>query len=207
MNLPEFSIHRPVTILMACLIAMLLGTIAFIQIPVDLMPETEYPTISVTTAYEGVAPEEMETLVSRPLEQALASAPGVEEITSSSSEGNSAVRVRFLYGMDLDEAANELRSRIDRRRNSLPEDVEPPVMYKFDVSQFPIMFMSVSSNELGPKELRHYAEKNLQYRLERVPGVAQARVSGGLRRQIHVYLDLKKLRALNLSVSQVVQTL
>ena len=125
MNLPEFSIHRPVTVLMACLIAMLLGTIALIQIPVDLMPETEYPTISVTTRYEGVAPEEMETLISRPLEQALASAPGAEEITSSSTEGNSSVRVRFIYGTNLDEAANELRARIDRRRNSLPDDIDP----------------------------------------------------------------------------------
>ena len=207
MNLPEFSIHRPVTILMACLIAVLLGAIAFVQIPVDLMPEIEYPTISVTTRYEGVAPEEMETLVSRPLEQALASAPGVEEITSVSSEGNSRVRVRFVYGSDLDEAANELRSRIDRRRASLPDDIDPPVMYKFDVSQFPIMFLSIRSDEMDAKQLRHFAEKNLQYRFERLPGVAQARVSGGLRRQIHVYLDLKKLRALNLSVAQVVQTL
>ena len=207
MNLPEFSIHRPVTVLMACLIAMLLGAIAFIQIPVDLMPEMEYPTISVTTRYEGVAPEEMETLISRPLEQALASAPGAEEITSSSTEGNSSVRVRFIYGTNLDEAANELRARIDRRRNSLPDDIDPPVMYKFDVSQFPIMFLSVSSSTKGPKELRHYVERSLQYRLERVPGVAQARVSGGLQRQIHVYLDLKKLRALNLSMAQVVQTL
>ena len=207
MSLPEFSIHRPVTILMACLVAILLGTIAFVQIPVDLMPEMEYPTISVSTRYEGVAPEEMETLVSRPLEQALASAPGVEEITSVSSEGSSNVRVRFVYGSDLDEAANELRSRIDRRRASLPEDIDPPVMYKFDVSQFPIMFLSIRSDEMDAKQLRHFAEKNLQYRFERLPGVAQARVSGGLRRQIHVYLDLKKLRALNLSVAQVVQTL
>ena len=207
MNLPEFSIHRPVTILMACSVAILLGAIAFVQIPVDLMPEIEYPTISVTTRYEGVAPEEMETLVSRPLEQALASAPGVEEITSVSAEGNSRVRVRFEYGTDLDEAANELRSRIDRRRAALPEDVDPPVMYKFDVSQFPIMFLSIRSEEMDAKELRHFAEKNLQYRLERLPGVAQARVFGGLRRQIHVYLDLTKLRALNLSVAQVVQTL
>ena len=207
MNLPEFSIHRPVTVLMACLVAMLLGAIAFIQIPVDLMPETEYPTISVTTRYEGVAPEEMETLISRPLEQALASAPGAEEVTSSSTEGNSSVRVRFVYGTNLDEAANEVRERVDRRRNTLPDDIEPPVMYKFDVSQFPIMFLSISSDTKGPKELRHYAEQSLQYRLERVPGVAQSRVSGGLRRQIHVYLDLKKIRALNLSVAQIVQTL
>ena len=207
MSLPEFSIHRSVTVLMGCLIAMLLGGIAFMRIPVDLMPETEYPTISINVSYEGVAPEEMETLVSRPLEQVLAAAPGLEEITSSSSEGRSSVRCRFAYGTDMDEAANELRTRIDRRRSSLPDDIDPPTLYKYDVSQYPVMFLTVASSELDAKELRHFAEKYIQFRIERVNGVAQARVSGGLRRQIHVNLALDKLRSLNLSVSGVVQTL
>ncbi len=207
MSLPEFSIHRPVTVLMGCLIAILLGAIAFVQIPVDLMPETEFPTLSVNVGYEGVAPEEMETLVARPLEQTMASAPGVERITSSSSEGRTSVRVEFTYGTDLDEAANDLRARIDRRRGALPDDIDPPTLFKFDVSQFPVMFLTVSSSEMDPKELRHFAEKSLQYRIERVPGVAATNVWGGLRRQIHVALDLKKLRALNLSVASVVSTL
>ena len=207
MSLPEFSIHRSVTVLMGCLIAMLLGGIAFMRIPVDLMPETEYPTISINVSYEGVAPEEMETLVSRPLEQVLAAAPGLEEITSSSSEGRSSVRCRFAYGTDMDEAANDLRTRIDRRRSSLPDDIDPPTLYKYDVSQYPVMFLTVASSELDAKELRHFAEKYIQFRIERVNGVAQARVSGGLRRQIHVNLALDKLRSLNLSVSGVVQTL
>jgi HAE1 family hydrophobic/amphiphilic exporter-1 len=207
MSLSEFSIHRPVTVLMACMVAILLGGIAFVQIPVDLMPETEYPTLSVNVTYQGVAPGEMETLVVRPLEQALASAPGLEEITSSASEGRASVRLRYAYGADLDEAANDLRARIDRRRDALPDDVDPPTLYKFDISQFPIMFLTLASDEMDPKELRHFAEKSVQYRMERVPGVAQVRVSGGLRRQIHVQLSLKKLRALDLSMAQVVQTL
>ena len=207
MSLPEFSIHRPVTVLMGCLIALLLGGIAFVRIPVDLMPETEYPTISVNVGYEGVAPEEMETLVARPLEQALAAAPGMEEITSSSSEGRAGVRCRFLYGTDLDEAANDIRARIDRRRTMLPDDIDPPTVYKYDISQYPIMSLTVASSEMDPKELRHFTEKHIQYRIERVGGVAQARISGGLRREIHVNLSLEKLRALNLSTAQVVATL
>ena len=187
--------------------AMLLGAIAFVEIPVDLMPETEYPTLSVNVAYPGVAPEEMETLVARPLEQALASTPGVEEITSSSSEGRASVRLRFNYGTNLDEAAAEMRTRIDRRRNTLPDEMEPPTLYKYDVSQYPILYLTVASPEMDAKELRHFAETNLQYRLERAPGVAATNVRGGLRRQIHVNLSLEKLRALNLSVAQVVQTL
>ncbi len=204
MNLPEFSINRPVTILMLCIMAVLLGGISFVLIPVDLMPEIVRPTLTVATTYEGVAPEEMENLVTRPLEEALAGAPGVERITSTSSEGASAIRIEFPFGTNMDEAANELRTRVDRRRGTLPEDVDPPIIYKFDVSQFPIMFLNVSSSDMGPKELRQFVEQDLQYRFERVPGVAQFTVRGGLRRQIHVDLDLKKLRALNLSVSGVV---
>lgn len=205
MSLSEFSIHRPVTILMAVLILILLGGIAFVRLPVDLMPDIVYPTISVRAEYPGVAPEEMENLVARPLEDAFSSAPGVEEITSTSTEGSSSIRVSFNYGTDLDEAANELRTRLDRRRSALPEDMDPPVMFKFDVSQFPIMFLTVSSQNLDAKALRHFVEKQLQYRLERVPGVAQVSVRGGLRREIHVDLNLEKLRALNLSVAQAVR--
>ena len=205
MSLPEFSIHRPVTVLMGCCVAVLLGVISFLEIPVDLMPETEYPTITINATYPGVAPAEMETLVARPLEEAVAAAPGVEEITSTSNEGSASVRVRFAYGSDLAEAADELRSRLDRIRQRLPEDMEPPTMFKYDTSQFPVMFITVRSTEMDSRELRHFAERSLQFRLERVAGVAQARVSGGLRRQIQVELDLKKLRALNLSVADVVQ--
>ncbi len=207
MSFPEFSIQRPVTVLMGCMVAVLLGVISFMEIPVDLMPETEFPTLTVSAAYPGVAPEEMETLVARPLEEAVASAPGIEEITATANEGQASVRVRFTYGIDLDEAANELRTRLDRNRNRLPDDMEPPVLMKFDTAQFPIMFITVRAEKMDAKELRHFAEKNIQHRLERVQGVAQARVSGGLRRQIHVDLNLEKLRALNLSVADVVARL
>lgn len=205
MNLPEFSIRNPVTVLMGTSVLILLGGISLVRLPVDLMPEMVYPTISVRAEYPGVAPEEMENLVARPLEEAFGSAPGVEEITSSSSEGTASIRVSFVYGTNLDEAANELRIRLDRRRNSLPEDMEPPVMFKFDVSQYPILFLTVAAQDMDPRTLRHFVEKQIQYRLERVPGVAQFTVRGGLRREIHVDLDLEKLRALNLSVADVVQ--
>ena len=207
MNLSTASIHRPVTVLMVCLVAILLGAVAFVNIPVDLMPEIVYPTISVRAEYEGVAPEEMETLVVRPLEEAFSAAPGVEKIYSSVYEGLCYVRVGFDYGVDIDEAANELRTRLDRRRRDLPEDMDPPTMYKYDSSQYPILYLTVSADNMDAKELRHYVEKQLQYRLERVPGVAAFTVRGGLRREIHVDLDLKKLRALELSIPRIVQML
>jgi HAE1 family hydrophobic/amphiphilic exporter-1 len=204
MSLPVFSVRRPVTVFMVTLIAILLGTISFIRLPIDLMPDIVYPTISVRAEYPGVAPEEMETLVARPLEEALSSTPGVEEISSTAREGEAFVRVAFVQGTNLDEAANEMRSRLDRRRSALPEDMEPPVMYKFDVTQFPIMFLTVAVENMDAKSLRHFAEKQVQYRMERVPGVAQVAIRGGLRREIHVDLDAAKLRSLDLSVGDVV---
>ena len=186
MNLSTISIHRPVTVLMACSVAILLGTVAFVNIPVDLMPEIVYPTISVRAEYEGVAPEEMETLVVRPLEEAFSAAPRVKRISSSVYEGLCYVRVGFDYGVDIDEAANELRTRLDRRRRYLPEDMDAPSMYKYDSSQYPILYLAVAADNLDAKELRHYVEKQLQYRLERVPGVAAFSVRGGLRRDLRL---------------------
>ncbi|MEZ5394285.1 MAG: efflux RND transporter permease subunit [Bryobacterales bacterium] len=153
----------------------------------------------------GVAPEEMETLVVRPLEEAFSAAPGVEEISSMVSEGRVYVSVRFEYGANMDEAANEMRTRLDRRRSYLPEDMEPPTMYKYDSAQYPILYLTVSADDMDAKQLRHFVEKQLQYRMERAPGVAAFSIRGGLRREIHVDLDLKKLRALDLSIASVVQ--
>ena len=206
MSLPEFSIKRPVTVLMAVMICLLLGAIAFTEIPVDLMPEVNFPTLSITTDYEGVGPEEIETLISRPLEQIVSAAPGVERVTSTSSEGRSSVRIEFVYGTDIEVAADEVRSRLDRGRRSLPDDIEPPTIFKFDVTQFPIMFLTVATEDMDPRELRMFTEKNILYRFERIKGVGQVRVGGGLRREIHVDLNLEKLRALDLSVAEVVNT-
>ena len=151
MNLPAGSIRRPITVLMATLVAILLGGVSFLRLPIDLMPDIEYPTISVRAEYPGVAPEEMETLVARPLEEALSSAPGVEEISSTAQEGIANIRVSFAQGTNLDEAAKRTAGRLDRRRGALPEDMEPPVMYKFDISQFPIMFLTVGVPNVKPK--------------------------------------------------------
>ena len=191
---------------MAVMVSLLLGFIAFTQIPVDLMPEVNFPTLSITTDYEGVGPEEIETLISRPMEQIVSAAPGVERVTSTSSEGRSSVRVEFLYGMDIDVAADEVRSRLDRGRRTLPDEIEPPTIFKFDVTQFPIMFLTVATADMDPRELRMFTEKNILYRFERIKGVGQVRVGGGLRREIHVDLNLEKLRALDLSVAQIVNT-
>jgi HAE1 family hydrophobic/amphiphilic exporter-1 len=206
MSIPNIAIHRPVTITMITVVILMIGTISFMRLPVDLMPDTEYPTLTVRTDYPGVGPEEMETLVTRPIEQSLSSVPGVERLTGSSSEGSSTVRVSFEWGTNLDEAAAELRTRLDRIRGALPEDAQPPTLFKFDVSQFPILYLAIAGDR-DPRELRQFVEDQIQYRLERVPGVAAADIRGGLRRQIHIDLDLERLLSYDISVGNVVAVL
>lgn len=206
MSLSELSVNRPITIYMLILVIVLLGAISFTNLPVDLMPETQNPTLSVRVEYPGVAPEEVENLVSRPLESALSAAPGIYRLTSTSSEGSSSVRIQFEWDVNIDEAADEIRTRLDRARGSLPEGTLPPTVFKFDVSQFPIMFLAVSGDR-DARELRTLLEKDIQPRLERVPGVAAVDIRGGLRREIHVTLQTEKLQSYNLSVNQVVNIL
>lgn len=206
MKLPALAIRRPVFMTIIFVIITLFGMIAYWRLPVDLMPDMSMPMLTVSTAYTGVGPQEIEELVTVPMERALSSTPGLEEISSTSSEGSSQIRLAFTWGTDLDEAADEVRTRIDRSRASLPEDASTPTIFKFDTSAMPILFLGVSS-AMDPGELREFIDKQLLYRFERIPGVASAQVWGGLQRQIHVELDRNKIHALRISPTTVINAL
>jgi HAE1 family hydrophobic/amphiphilic exporter-1 len=184
----------------------LLGVISLSRLPVDLMPEFEQPTLNVRTSYAGVGPLEIEELITRPMEQAVSAVPGITRVESSSSEGNSQIRLNFEWGSDLSEAADEVRTRVDRMRNRLPEDADPPTIFKFDSNQLPVLQIGIEG-EYDPVTLREVAQNEIAPRFERVDGVAAVTVNGGVRREIHVDLSKEKVTALNLSVSQVVQAL
>jgi HAE1 family hydrophobic/amphiphilic exporter-1 len=206
MNLAQGPVHRPILTAMIFLVIITLGVISFSRLSVDLMPEITYPAISVITSYGNVGPQEMEELVTRPIEEALAAVQGVEEITSTSTEGRSMVRVSFTWGSDLEEAANDIRDRIDRVLSRLPEDIERPMIRKFDLSAFPILIMGIAS-DMNPLDLRELIEDQVKYRLERVPGVAAVDIYGGLNREIHVELKAAQLKALGLSPDAVLAAL
>lgn len=206
MNIAQGPVNRPILTTIIFLIIIVLGIVSFWRLSIDLMPEITYPTISVITSYGNVGPQEMEELITRPIEEALAAVQRVEEITSTSTEGRSMVRVSFTWGTDLDVAANDIRDRIDRVIGRLPEDIERPMIRKFDLSAFPIMFISVSSN-MNPLDLRQLVEDQVKYRLERVPGVAAIDIGGGLYREIHVDLKSAQLKALGLSTDQIMAAL
>jgi hydrophobic/amphiphilic exporter-1 (mainly G- bacteria), HAE1 family len=192
--------------LMIALVIILLGGISLLRLPVDLMPDVTYPSITVRVGYGGVGPLEIEQLIVRPLEQALAAVPGLEQINSTAAEGSGTVRLSFAWGTDLNEAADEVRTRVDRVRGGLPDEADPPSILKYDASAQSIMSIGVEGN-VDRVALREMAENDLAPRFERVEGVAAVTASGGLRREIHVELSKEKITALDLSVDRVVNAI
>ncbi len=201
MSLPAFSVHRPVFVSMVALLVTVLGGVAFTHLPVDLLPAIERPQISVNTAYENASPEEVEETVTRPLEQALSAVPGVREVRSTSSEGQSQISVEFVWGTDLDAATNDVRDRIDRAIGNFPDDVSRPTVRKFNSSQMPVMFIGFAS-DMDPLVAREFVEDELVYRFERLPGVASVNVAGGLERRVLVELDIDRVKALGVSFNE-----
>jgi HAE1 family hydrophobic/amphiphilic exporter-1 len=206
MSIPRLAIERPVTMFMISGVIILLGSISLTRLPVDLMPDTQMPTITVRVNYSGVGPLEMEELVTRPLEQAVSAVAGLERVDSTSSEGSANVRLNFAWGTDLSEAADEVRTRVDRVRGRMPEDADAPTVFKFDSTAMPIMGIGVKG-DFDPVTLRELAQNDLSPRLERVAGVAAVTINGGLRRQIRVDLSREKITALNLPPDRIVQIL
>ncbi len=206
MSIPRLAIQRPVTMFMLSGVVILLGIISLMRLPVDLMPDVTYPSITVRVGYSGVGPLEMEELVTRPIEQAMSAVAGLERLESTSNEGSSRVTLNFAWGTDLNEAADDVRNRLDRVRGRLPQEADAPIMFKFDANATPIMGVGLEG-DFDRVTLREMAEHDLSPRLERVPGVASVSAEGGLRRQIHVELSKEKIRALDLPVDRVINLL
>jgi HAE1 family hydrophobic/amphiphilic exporter-1 len=209
MSIPAAAIRRPVMMFMICAVIVLLGLISLTRLPVDLLPDISYPSVSVRVTYSkatGVGPLEMEQLVTRPLEQALSACPSLDTLNSTSAEGSSMVRMSFIWGTDLNAALDDVRTRIDRVRGRLPDDVDTPIVSKFDTNAQPIMSIAVEG-DYDAVTLREVAEQDLSNRLGRAAGVASVTVGGGLRRQIHVDLSREKIAALNLSVDRILSLL
>ena len=206
MKVSRFSVHRPIFTTMIMLIIIILGAISLSRLPIDLMPDMTYPVMSISTSYGNVAPQEIEQLITRPIEEAMSAIAGVEEVTSSSSEGRSSVRVSFAWGTDLSEAANDIRDRLDRVISQLPDDADRPSLRKFDPSAFPILILGASGN-LDPIEMRNIIEDQVKTRIERIPGVASLDVFGGYEREIHVDFLAEEINALGLSLDHVVSAL
>ncbi len=202
MKLAQFSVNRPVTTVMIFIAGIVLGLVSMTLLGIDLMPELEIPAVSVLTSYEGAGPEEIETLITEPLEDALSTISGVDEVISISKEGVSSITLKFKWGQNIDETINELRDKIDQAAIWMPEEADKPSIVKFDIAMQPILIISITAEESYPN-LQTIVKDNIVDPLKRVKGVAAAFERGGMTRQIRVDIDRSKLSALNLSVSQI----
>ncbi len=208
MNLSALAVRRPVTTGMFFLAILVLGLISLSRLAVDQLPDVTRPSVSVSTIYEGAAPEIVERLVTDPIEKTLATINNVRTIRSSSSEDSSRVTVDFIWGTNIDLAALDVREKINDTLRKLPEEIEPPRIRKYDPSSSPMMYLNLAAD--GPisiLQLRHYADNTLRYQLQQIPGVAAVDMWGGDEREIQVLVDRSRLEATGISLQRVINAL
>ena len=206
MGLPNLATSRPITFLMLFIAILGVGVVSLTSISIDLYPDIDFPTVTIVTTYEGVSPEDIETLITKPIEEAVASVEDVDEVSSASREGMSMVTVKFKWGKDMDIASLDVREAVDFVEPFLPEDSEEPFIFKFSTSAMPIVFLGLGG-DYSLSEIKKISEDQVEPRLERIQGVAAVYTQGGREREIHVYADDEKLKAYGLDLEQLVHAL
>lgn len=202
MPLTETSIKRPIATSMVFLIIITLGVIGFRYLPVDLLPPIEYPQLTVATNYDNVGPQEIEQIITEPIENALAGVPGVERVRSGSSEGRSRVTLEFAQSVDIDVAANDVRAALDRVRGTLPPEADAPRIWKFDPNNFPIVIIGANS-EMNLADLTLVLDREIIQRFEQINGVGSIDIWGGIEREVKVNIKRDRLNASGLSTADV----
>ena len=206
MKIADFSVNRPVATLMLTLIIIVVGIYGFIQLRIDLLPKIEYPTLTIITNYEGVAPEEIEKLITNPIEEAVSTVPDVKEVKSDSTMGTSTVTVEFSWGKDLGEAANDIRDRLNRIVQYLPEDADQPLILKFNLNEMPTMIYTIYSEENRDiYEVEKYAKDVIKPFFEHIDGVARVMVIGAWPKEFKVLIDRDKLYGYGIPYEQLMQ--
>jgi len=206
MNLANFSIKRPVTTLMIILVVLVLGFVSFSRLGIDLFPNMTLPIAVVMTQYEGVAPQEMESLITKPIEQVISTISNVNSIQSITNQGQSIVVIEFNWGTNMDFAMLDVREKIDMVKSYLPEDSSAPTVIKIDPSMMPVMqIVLYGGNDII--QLKKLADDVITDRLLRLEGVASVNVIGGREREIVINVDPDKLSFYRLSMTQIANTL
>ncbi len=201
-KLAEICIRRPVFASMIVLSLVVIGTAGFFKLGVDRFPSVDLPTVSVRVSLPGAAPEEVESLVAQPLEEVINTVDGISELRSVSGQGTTIVIATFKLDRNLESAAQDVRDRVNTLGRDLPDDATPPVVQKFDNDSTPVVTLALSADR-SLRELTELADKTVRVQLERVSGVGEVQVVGGLDRAINVWIDAERLAAYQLSISQV----
>jgi len=202
MNLPELSVRRPITALMLFLGVVLIGVFCFVQMPIDLLPDVDIPTITVVTPYQGASSEEVEEKITRVLEKQLATVEDLKHITSTSMEGISYIVLQFEWQTDLDTRANDVRDAIDMAQRDIPEEADRSRIFKLDVNQMPILVYGVSAERSYP-DLKDILDDEIATPLESISGVGAVRIITPLQRQVNVDLDRERLASYGLTPGDV----
>jgi Cation/multidrug efflux pump len=209
MNFPEFGVKKPVTNLMIFSVIIIIAFYSISKLGVDMMPEIEPPAITVVSSYPGASPDDVEIKVSEPLENQLATTPGLEKITSRSSEGSSIVTLKFKWGTNLDEASNDIRDRIELTKRYLPDipdEMDNPFIFKFNTANIPIIYMGITAEQSYP-ELYDIIDKRVGDSLKQLAGVGTVQLIGGMERQINVWIDRERLEGYGFSIMDIQNTL
>ena len=207
MKIADISIRQPVFITMVIGAIVVIGLVAYSMIAVDLFPDISLPLVAVTTFYPGTGPEEMETQVTKPIEEGVSALAGVEKVSSTSSEGVSVVIVEFKLETDPRRAATDVRDRIASIRSKLPREIQEPVIDKFDPAVAPIIAYGIASLAMPLERLRTTVEDDIKPQLERIDGVASVEIIGGVEREMQVNVDYSRMRARSLTTLQIAQAL
>ncbi len=205
MILNEGAVKNQSLVLVVLLLIIVAGFYSYAKLPREASPDIQIPYIFVTTTYEGVAPEDMEKLVTIPLERKLKGLAGVEELTSQSNDGTSTIAIKFLPSEDIDDALQKVRDKVDQAQGDLPSDLEDdPLVTEMNFSDMPILQV-VLSGPFSLKRLKVFAEE-FEDRFEAIPGVLDARIIGGLEREIHVEFDMDRVAAYNVPFTTMLQS-
>jgi len=202
MNLPQLAVNRPVFVSCIVILLMILGAMAYDSLGVDLFPDVSFPFVFVSTPYQGASPEEIESQISKPLEEELSSLQGVKKVTSTNQEGFSTVVVQFTLETDAKDAEQQVRDRVAFVRPQLPKGIDEPVIRRMDPSDQAVIQLSLQST-LSPADAFDLADQVVKPDLAQVPGVGVVNIQGGTKREIHVLLDRAKLNAYHISASHV----
>src|SRR3954447_1353082 len=201
-KLAEICIKRPVFASMLVLALVVVGAAAYFRLGVDRFPAVDLPSVSVRTTLPGASPETMETEVAERIEEAVNTVEGIEELRSVSAQGSSFVIATFSLERNIDVAAQDVRDRVATVLKDLPDDVDPPVVSKFNADSALVLTVALSG-ERSVRELTEIGDKVVKEQLERSKGVGQVDVVGGLERTINVWVDADKLAAYNLPITAV----
>ncbi|PKK88201.1 MAG: hypothetical protein CVV64_19795 [Candidatus Wallbacteria bacterium HGW-Wallbacteria-1] len=200
MNIVELSVRRPVMMTMVIMFLMVMGAFSYSKIPVDMLPKVDFPVITITTVYPGAGPKEIESLICKPIEEAVISINGIDELKSDSNEGFGNVVIQFENKIEVDNAAADVREKVSAIRANLPDDAKEPIIMKFDINALPVINMTVSSADRPVEAVYKLADDYIKDELSRVRGVAQVDFIGARQREIQVQVSREALRAYGLSI-------